>query len=319
MQALTPHVFPKFYTIQFLRFVAALFVMFFHLNIMGSGYKGVDVFFVISGFVMYYSTLIVTHKSVQIFLLNRLTKIYILYWLVLLAWYFVKPFKISGAFLGAFLLIPGHFPYIKVSWSLSYELYFYFAFAAIVYLITRKIRLIFIAFFFISSVVTFLQFTTFSLQGSLFNFLLGENFWEFLLGIFCCILATKVSVNYRLAIICCAVVGIVITIVSVPYATTLGHVVYGPLAFLLVFFIVEYEKKAVLNKYFIKAVTTLGDASYAIYLVAPLIADIIFPVHLPGKLLTMAAAIAISIIVNRYIETPLLVNGRRLVRMLIKK
>lgn len=316
MQAFTQNAFPKFYTIQFLRFVAALFVMLFHYSIMQSGYKGVEIFFVISGFVLYYSTLIATHKSAKVFLINRLTKIYILYWVVLLTWYCFMPFKIDAVFLNSFFLIPGHFPFIEVSWSLSYELYFYFVFAVIVYLIRQKVQVIFFCLFILSTVVTFLQFTPLSAKGSLLNFLLDEHFWEFLLGILCCMLAFKVSIDHRLALVLCGIAGLAITFIYIPYATTLGHVVFGPLAFLLVFFIVQYEKKAVLNKHLITIITILGDASYAIYLTSPLVGKLIAPVQLYSKVLTMLLVITISIIINRYAETPLLTGSRRALKKL---
>src|SRR4051812_24481767 len=119
-------------SIQGLRFIAAFLVLLFHLEISYSGYKGVDLFFVISGFVIYYSTHLekVANKAEQRkkFVINRLTKIFILYWSSLIALFSINQFPLDIHALGSFFLVPGHKSILGVSWSLSYELYFYFLF-----------------------------------------------------------------------------------------------------------------------------------------------------------------------------------------------
>ena len=114
------------YSLQLLRFIAAVLVMLLHLEIMKSGYKGVDIFFVISGFVMYYSAFIRNPKDATTFIINRATKIYTLYWFAMLVLFIILPFKINWQTLKSLLLIPGHTALIGFSWSLSYEIYFYF-------------------------------------------------------------------------------------------------------------------------------------------------------------------------------------------------
>src|SRR5687767_4907064 len=77
--------------IQVLRAVAALLVVFVHLDgflrVLGLrpfGHGGVDLFFVISGFIMVYTTRgrPITPAA---FLLNRITRIAPIYWLITLA------------------------------------------------------------------------------------------------------------------------------------------------------------------------------------------------------------------------------------------
>src|SRR5688572_27360115 len=128
------------YSLQLLRFIAAMLVLLFHLRLDPSGYKGVDVFFVISGFVMYYSAYLLKKPKAYVFIINRLTKIFLLYWIALIFLFFVQPFNIDKNFLKTFLLIPGHHSVIGVSWSLSYELYFYFIFALLVYLVPARFQ-----------------------------------------------------------------------------------------------------------------------------------------------------------------------------------
>lgn len=123
------------YTLQIIRFIASLLVLLFHLNLVSSGYKGVDIFFVISGFVMYYTPFSATPPKASKFITNRLTKIFFLYWVALVLLYIIAPYTIDYSFLKTLLLIPGHQSVLGVSWSLSYELYFYFFTGIAVYLI----------------------------------------------------------------------------------------------------------------------------------------------------------------------------------------
>ena len=101
------------------------------------GFLGVDIFFVISGFIMAYTTF---HKArtpdnARIFLKHRFFRIYLGYW----PFYFVMLAGLYAAHsprlpqidvIGSFFLInPDMFQLVlPVSWSLSYELYFYFLF-----------------------------------------------------------------------------------------------------------------------------------------------------------------------------------------------
>lgn len=140
-------------------------VLLFHLNLVHTGYKGVDIFFVISGFVMYYSLYFKSRPKAFNFIINRLTKIYFLYWVALILLYVIKPFKVEASFFKSFFLIPGHYSILGVSWSLSYELYFYFLIGTVVYLVRNKYhKEIFYLLFFISTSITFINLTSFTLN-----------------------------------------------------------------------------------------------------------------------------------------------------------
>ncbi len=138
--------------IQMLRAIAALLVVFHHAlphyAVMGGeitlissigewGFLGVDIFFVISGFIMAYTTFNKerTFLNAKIFMKHRLFRIYLGYWpffFVMLALFFVtNPQKISDLdVVGSFFLINADMfqLVLPISWSLSYELYFYFLF-----------------------------------------------------------------------------------------------------------------------------------------------------------------------------------------------
>ena len=126
--------------LELLRFIAALAVVFYHIPSIAVGHFGVDVFFVISGFVMMLSTTKSTHQ----FLLKRIIRIAPLYWLATLGVFVIaiimpSVLKSTDASLldliKSLLFIPfdkngvGHQPVLAVGWTLNYEMYFYALFA----------------------------------------------------------------------------------------------------------------------------------------------------------------------------------------------
>jgi exopolysaccharide production protein ExoZ len=145
----------KFVQIQLLRFVAAISVVLFHalfmseryydrsanwrLDIFRHGDLGVDLFFVISGFIIYYSVMAANQSSLK-FLHRRLIRIVPPYWfftIVFIGAYLLFPaqFKNSSAFslshiaasfgYSSFLFEGG--PVLYIGWSLEYEVLFYLA------------------------------------------------------------------------------------------------------------------------------------------------------------------------------------------------
>ena len=150
---------PRLNNIQALRGLAAFLVMLSHLfiieqkysqdtilsSLLNFGMAGVDIFFVISGFIMVY----VTHKwsrsaakHIPKFLFARAGRIYPLYWVVsfaLLVVYLLKPDWVFSAsiwnephLLKSFLLWPHRsYPLLEVGWTLIHEMSFYLIFACI--------------------------------------------------------------------------------------------------------------------------------------------------------------------------------------------
>lgn len=143
--------------IQSLRGVAALLVVLFHLASIeanyGHGYRlssdiwtigmsGVDLFFVISGFVMVTVTrgrFGIPGESLR-FMLHRATRIYPLYWmfsLLVLAAFLIGPGLMKRSLQGgevdlaaSFLLLPQEgLPLLMAGWTLVHEMYFYCVFA----------------------------------------------------------------------------------------------------------------------------------------------------------------------------------------------
>lgn len=160
----------KLQSIQALRGVAALLVVFFHaraLEMKGiaanglteqpligglftNGFAGVDLFFVISGFIMVFVTRDGLNglKPAASFLFARVTRIYPVWWAFVgcMTIYMLAAHGVSGQSEGwqkaafghpmvpylvkSFLLVPQEpFPVLNVGWTLIHEVYFYIVFA----------------------------------------------------------------------------------------------------------------------------------------------------------------------------------------------
>lgn len=154
--------------IQALRGLAVLGVVLFHTlaierkyagdswlpGFFGFGELGVDLFFVISGFIM----VTITHSrfagagDFARFLYSRVTRIYPTYWFyffLLLPVVLVRPEWVNASqghqvdIISSFLLLPSEqLPILLVAWSLIHELWFYLVFALLLLVVSRQ-RLLF--------------------------------------------------------------------------------------------------------------------------------------------------------------------------------
>lgn len=151
------------YNVQMLRAVAATLVVVCHATLFWgdampalkvfafhSGYAGVDLFFVISGFVIANvahraSTSKSSLRATADFSVNRVARIYPIYWVVLLSTLALALFipGIVGTYpwpvsmLMMFTLTTQSNPYVTVAWTLGFEMYFY-SLVAIVLLVSGK-------------------------------------------------------------------------------------------------------------------------------------------------------------------------------------
>ncbi len=151
-------------SIQYLRGIAALSVVVFHLQprLLGLGYEGywpgffasgVDLFFVLSGFLMWVTTAEAKTAPLDFFV-RRVQRIVPMYWIVtafILAIVFIAPQAISSGGVsaefieGSFLFIPvadpgnGHMePLLPQGWTLNLEMAFYVLFAVALFLPVRS-------------------------------------------------------------------------------------------------------------------------------------------------------------------------------------
>lgn len=145
----------RLFALQGLRGLAVLGVVLFHMTSVEARYSGgdrllpgfldffqlgVDLFFVISGFVMVIVSRGRFQDSVQAqrFVFNRVSRIYPTYWLyffITLAVYLVQPGMVNSGhgdsnLLRSFLLLPSDkVLLVMVAWSLVFELWFYLVFS----------------------------------------------------------------------------------------------------------------------------------------------------------------------------------------------
>lgn len=128
--------------IQIIRFLGAFCIILYHSNLVGEhGYFGVEIFSIISGYIIVYST---REKEDKIhFLFKRLIRILPLYWIMTLFTYIIicvypglsimseaKPeYLIKSMLFFPFQNSKGYnVPILGVGWTLNYEVFFYLIF-----------------------------------------------------------------------------------------------------------------------------------------------------------------------------------------------
>ena len=201
---------PRLERIQICRSFAALLVLLFHTtqlsqtklsqpflgNLFVFGSAGVDFFFVISGFIIFFVHQgdIGRRDRLKPFLLKRLIRIYPLYWLItlgILPIYFLAPQwgygyeRDLGTIVASLLLVPQqHFPVLIVGWSLSHEMLFYGVFALSMLLPLKRFSYLLSAWF-LGTVVIFLGSLVDRFHPEnhfLLQFIFNTHNFEFLLG-----------------------------------------------------------------------------------------------------------------------------------------
>ena len=145
--------------VQILRGVAAALVVFHHSLeeslaistkiapdwLIRFGACGVDIFFVISGFIIYsvtYGRELRKPEPAPLFLKKRFIRIFPFYWICLLAtlalWstgHFYRSLHLDAGLLAASIfLLPSKMLIVGVAWTLVYEMYFYYLFSITLYI-----------------------------------------------------------------------------------------------------------------------------------------------------------------------------------------
>jgi exopolysaccharide production protein ExoZ len=313
-----PHAQVKVQSIQILRFVAASMVVMLHATIHGDaswfavGSGGVDIFFVISGFII---ARMLPTKTTGRFVIDRLTRIYPIYWLLLI------PAAILAAMAGqtswqqtltSLTLWPVfgdlRFPYLVAGWTLSFEMLFYAA--AALYLLNRRAGLGLFALY-PAAVIAAL-----TLGWPVLRYIGNPIIAEFMFGL---LIAHTRSQNRPLgAVALLAGAGLMIVTASrlgVPqYIFDVWQparsVVWGIPAAMIVWGALQFEDA--LRGRIVAALSYGGDASYSIYLTHGLT---IWPLRalLPWPI-SVALAIGIGLICFRFYERPLLAFCRKAIQ-----
>ncbi|MBR1138483.1 MULTISPECIES: acyltransferase family protein [Bradyrhizobium] len=242
------------------------------------GASGVDIFFVISGFVMVYASFASERPSIGAgtFLAKRFVRIYPFYWtcllLILILWglgFYRKLDPTPGIWLRAVLLLPTDQPVLTVSWTLVYEMYFYMLFAAALFLQWSR----HVAVFGITTAIAALLAASL-LLGDREDFLSNPIVIEFCMGMLLATAFRRLHVMPAWIGIAAGLSAIVLASLFVPHETTNGLppaarvVAWGLPALLIV--ASSLSLKAVGSR-LERAMAWLGDCSYAIYLTHPFV------------------------------------------------
>ena len=336
--------------IQILRFLAAAAVVAFHvwgiapdhidvpaetlsLGLWHFGH-GVDLFFVISGFIIYYATHAAAARgrplSPSAFLRRRVERIVPLYAFAILAmtalaaalpaifgtpgWYTPGHVLKSLAFVS---FTDGEMPVVFVGWSLEYEMFFYLALAALMLLTRNAWRAVVMIF---CGLVTIGQIPGIAQMLGHYTFFTDPLILEFIFGV----LAGIVFVNglngepHTRAMLFAAACAIAVLLVMDPMNRAL---VYGLPSVALVSIAAWISRLRAQASVLERACERLGDASFSIYLIqAPLVVfaaqgvAALFPQIHPHGLVVLASAVVIAagLALNIAIERPLLALCRRI-------
>lgn len=316
----------KLDSIQMLRAIAALAVVFFHIPLFRNGDWGVDIFFVISGFIM----AMVTAGSSRHFFGKRLIRVVPLYWLGTLGVFAVALLLPSlldnttadaAGLVKSLLFIPyqkGEYvqPLLYLGWTLNYEMFFYAVFALSM-AISQRHRLV-ICSCLLMGLVMLGQVVTF--EALLARFYTQEILAEFVLGMGCYAVYARTAAwrqhgMARSARCALLLVGLV-ALVYMPLAGTLVALMgrtlgWGVPAALILLTCVQGLAGIRLPA----LVVLLGDASYSLYLFHPYVLKVfnkVFHVFDSRGLLayvmtpvSIALCCAVAIGVYRLVEVPL--------------
>ena len=295
-----------FFLVQGLRALAALIVIVFHgtlemrrvvdhsFPLFDLGASGVDIFFVISGFVMTLSsvTLLTKQHGARTFLKRRLERIVPLYWIIttlqLIVTFFAPNLQeahTGGAWrvLESFLFFPVNgFPIVAQGWTLNYEMLFYALFSISIALTIKPIRFVAPTLVALVCCYHFL-----SRRGSPLASLCDPVMLEFLFGM---ILASLVSRQnlIRTWKLWTSVVAAALIYAATFHVNLMARPYHrGVPAFLLVALAVVLEPK--IGRRTPKLILELGNASYSIYLVHVLVMAFLFPFLIKGPFKGMMA------------------------------
>ncbi len=349
----------RFLGLQYLRGIAALMVAFSHVlhetkifsgdNVFQSNYNffpwmsGVDLFFVISGFVMVYSSrnLFEERGSWHIFLRKRIARIVPLYWLattLLIMMFFVLPSSLNfipntQQVIASYAFFPmigqdeNIQPIFKLGWTLNYEMFFYMLFACILAFHWRVGLLV------LACVMALLVIT-----GHFFSLNDALTFWtrpillEFLGGVgigYLWLCGVKISRAAQFVLFACGIMALllngahapsrngweVLILLGMPCMLIVAASVLGQGA-------TDESSQGIISRWGVY----LGDASYALYLFHPFALKglnlFLQKTHLNNALsqdffilLGLSCSIILAIIIYRFVEKPCVVFARRLLRV----
>lgn len=319
-------------SLQVLRFLAALAVVLFHVgsglqaqypgwsNPFAMGFAGVDVFFVLSGFIMAHT--VKAERGAFDFSIRRIARIVPLYWALTTALFFVaiiapSLLNTSGAGYLELLKSLAFIPYLRANglvqpmlylgWTLCYEMFFYALYAAAI-LISTQWKALNAKALVVAMLAAAILAGTISDSGNiLLRFYTDPILAEFIFGIVLCEILRRFPQRAWALSLALMVVGAVLLLLlqGQHRAISLGI----PSVAVVAAFVVMPDVTSNLMRWLV----LMGNASYSLYLVHP------YCIQLPLKLLarferpylTVAGASAgaiaaglVAVALYRFLERP---------------
>ena len=337
-------------SIQLLRGVAALAVVVHHTggylkryfepsvflgDYFSIGFGGVDLFFVISGFIIHFTSKKYLNNPSMLgeYLKKRFVRVFPIHWLVLTvlfltAWVITTVFHKNIFSIGyphtllaytqTYTLFPLHFAINPVTWTLSYELFFYLGFALLI--ISKRLWFIPAVVLLVSGYNVYLNYLQNGGQANFnyFNFVFSGYNIEFMLGFFMYQFYDKIQLNNFIALIL-LITGLGVFIGFGYEVSDFDNykrlLIFGFPSALIVLAMLNLEKNDAIKipKFWI----LLGDASYVLYLIhfpimllmnkLPQIFGHTFTANqeINYSYFIIVTIIFLSIIVHKFIEKPL--------------
>ena len=283
--------------IQVLRGIASLLVVLLHTTVnskeifkkefLGSffsfGGAGVDIFFVLSGFIITYTSAkgLTQPRKMLPFLGRRFVRIFPTYWIIFtlfillqlaLPSFYKTHYNFTASNICATLfLLPGHPMVNGVSWTLSYELFFYALFSIAFLLPGKKLAFALAMLYALVIVVLALLGYNYENGNKWIDLLTSPMNIEFFMGILAAVLVRRIPLAYAIPLI----VSGSLLFLGGGIFTDLGYrllptafnrvVIFGIPSFLIITGLVKYElnKKIRIHNFLL----LLGEGSYSLYLV----------------------------------------------------
>jgi exopolysaccharide production protein ExoZ len=330
--------------IQILRGIAATLVVLHHSLeeslavsphilpnwVISFGASGVDIFFVISGFIIYsvtYGQQSRTQESAISFLIKRFIRIFPLYWICLFVtlalWgsgVFYRNLPVDGnIFTCSLFLLPCDKLIVYVSWTLVYELYFYYLFAITLWFRNARASilattLIIVSGIFVGQILP---------EGALKHFLTNPIALEFCFGlIISYFIHSPIFRGDWLRYVWLpgfVLIALAAILMENPHDRTNGpanavrFLVWGlPAVLVTLSFIKARFASAAVNRILVP----VGNASYSIYLTHPMTMivfaflmkhNVLKATHIPFVLpLVIVIAVAVGLLAHYMVERPIL-------------
>jgi len=319
----------KLNNLQILRAISALLVCCFHFRdylnfqdlklgdfLFKKGSIGVPIFFIISGFIMVFTTKKMEFngdmlKQILVFYKRRIIRIVGLYYILTFLWmamggsfllYFTDE-DLCSRLIHSLLFIPqkNTFPILYLGWSLNYEIFFYFVFG--LSLIFKKYRYFFIIIFFI---LTMILGKIFKFENGYADMITSPLNLYFIAGITFALLLDKFSVPKKWAVpvaiagisfFVMYLLGFISTDHELPVFLIIALFVFS---FLLFDYTFHFKGK--------KSLVFLGDISYSLYLSHPFVEIVLrrFKVdgylNIPYFIVKIILAIILAAFLYRFAE-----------------